>query len=187
MRDMRVTRTRKTPRHHRSVVLAVASLSCVVTIAACASSGSTPTGSGTTPSGNSSPIALSKCMRTHGVPNFPDPTAGPGGAGLSINGTPGSSVLTVDGVTLSGPAFQAARKACKELLPGGRGPPPKISEGQKRAALANAQCMREHGVPTFPDPTFPDGGGIVMAGGPGVNPQSPAFEQAAAACARERR
>jgi hypothetical protein len=183
---MHSTRTRRTlGNHHHSVSIALVSLSCALTIAACSSSSSTLTGSGTTASGNSSAIALSKCMRAHGVPNFPDPTQGPGGEGLSINGTPGSSALTVDGMTLSGPAFQAARKACKEFLPGGGGPPPKISESQKRAALANAQCMREHGVPTFPDPTFPARGGILIAGGPGVNPQSPAFKQAAAACGRE--
>jgi hypothetical protein len=48
------------------------------------------------------------------------------------------------------------------------------------AAIANAQCMRKHGVPNFPDPTF--SGGRFNAGLGGVDPQSPAFKQAAAAC-----
>ena len=38
--------------------------------------------------------------------------------------------------------------------------------------------MREHGVPNYPDPTFPTSGGISIQIGPGVNAQSPAFQQA---------
>jgi hypothetical protein len=48
------------------------------------------------------------------------------------------------------------------------------------AAIANAQCMRKHGVPNFPDPTF--SGGDLNAGLAGLNPESPAFKRAAAAC-----
>lgn len=40
--------------------------------------------------------------------------------------------------------------------------------------------MRANGVPNFPDQTF--SGGQHNAGPGGVNPQSPAFKQAAAAC-----
>jgi hypothetical protein len=166
---------------HRNILLA--GVICAMTIAACGGSGSTPTGQGTTATGDSSPFALSKCMRTHGVSNFPDPSAGPGGEGFhGVNSTPGSDALTVDGITFSGPAFQAAEKACKKLLPGGGGPPPPVSAAQRQAAIANARCMRRHGVPNFPDPTFPAGGGIAIRIGAGVNPQSPAFTHAQAAC-----
>ena len=34
------------------------------------------------------------------------------------------------------------------------GPPPVVSESERVAAIANAECMRKHGVPNFPDPTF---------------------------------
>ncbi|MGO9822246.1 MAG: hypothetical protein ACLPTJ_16575 [Solirubrobacteraceae bacterium] len=36
--------------------------------------------------------------------------------------------------------------------------PPAISAAQKQSFLANAQCMRTHGVPNLPDPTFGPGG-----------------------------
>jgi hypothetical protein len=122
-------------------------------------------------------------MRAHGLPNFPDPTTGPGGEGF--NGGIGISnigVLIVDGVTFQGPAAKAAEKACQSYLPGGAGPPPSVSAAQKQGALAMAACMRKHGVPNFPDPQFPAGGGIAIGIPPGVNQHSPAFQQAASAC-----
>ena len=42
-------------------------------------------------------------------------------------------------------------------------PRPPLSAAQKAAALKFAQCMRAHGVPHFPDPRFPAGGGIAIA------------------------
>jgi hypothetical protein len=49
-------------------------------------------------------------------------------------------------------------------------------------ALEFADCMRARGVPSFPDPS--GGGGGTDLAGTGVNPQSPAFRSARAACAR---
>jgi hypothetical protein len=57
--------------------------------------------------------------------------------------------------------------------PGTTGPDP---------ALKLAQCMRAHGVRSFPDPT--PGGGIQIPSGSGINPQSPAFQDAQKACAK---
>jgi len=66
-----------------------------------------------------------------------------------------------------------------------------MSESQKLRALAFAKCMRGHGVPNFPDPTLgPSTGagaalalrGMVFAFSGGLDPRSPAFRQAAAAC-----
>jgi hypothetical protein len=57
-------------------------------------------------------LAMSKCMRAHGVTNFPDPVIGSGpggGVGIRIGG-PGS------GIDPSSPAFQAAQKICMPLL-----------------------------------------------------------------------
>lgn len=127
----------------------------------------------------SSFLAFARCMRSHGVPNFPDPTPGHGvqiGAG--------------SGVDPSSPAFQSAQKTCNKLLPGGgpgSAPPPSASD--TRAALAWARCIRKHGVPNFPDPSSSAHAGLVFRGivfpiGPGFNPQSPAFKQAQAACGR---
>jgi hypothetical protein len=171
--DMQTT----APNHHcRRAPLAVAAVSCVVAIAACGGSSAKPTAS----SGGSE-LALSRCMRAHGVPNFPDPRKGPGGSeGMSVSQAVGSSTLTVDGISFSGPAFQSAERTCK-LFGGGSSPPP-ISESQKVAAFRFAQCMRKHGVPNYPDPTFPSGGGIETNLGPGFNLRSPASQNAAKAC-----
>ncbi len=125
------------------------------------------------------PISLSKCMRTNGVPNFPDPIKGSGGEGIPmVSSAPGT--LTVEGVTLAGPAFEAAQKACKEYLAPG-GSPPTIPESQRLQDLADAACMRHHGLSNFPDPTFNSGGESLQLP-PGLTPQSPAFQRAAKAC-----
>jgi hypothetical protein len=144
----------------------------------------TACGSGSAPrqASSNSPLALSQCMRSHGVPNFPDPTKGPGGEGMTISATPGSSTLTVDGIAFSGPAFQSAVRVCK--LFGGSGAPGAVPESTRLAELAFARCMRSHGVPNFPDPIFPAGGGIERPGAPGINRHAPAVARAAAVCNR---
>jgi hypothetical protein len=120
-------------------------------------------------------------MRANGVSGFPDPSAGPGG-GVGFQGLfmqPDGSIV-VDGNTFAGPALQRAEKACKAYLPPS-GPPPPPSASQKAAALAQARCMRAHGITDFPDPNF-SGGGVQVTLGAGLNPASPAFVQAAKAC-----
>jgi hypothetical protein len=54
------------------------------------------------------------CMRSHGVPNFPDPKVSSNG-GIEIGPGPGSNVDP------DAPQFKAAQKACGHLLPGGGG------------------------------------------------------------------
>jgi hypothetical protein len=119
-------------------------------------------------------------MRAHGISDFPDPTQGPGGQGLSISATPGSSALTVQGITFSGPAFQKAEQACSRYLTP-NGPPPQLSATQKAHLVTFAKCMRAHGVPDFADPTAAPGGVVspkrqLRGGG------SPAFRHAATVC-----
>jgi len=117
---------------------------------------------------------FSACMRAHGVRNFPDP-----GSQGAINIGPSS------GIDPSSPTFQAAQSACRKLLPNGGQPSPQQVAKMQHQALAFSACMRSHGLPDFPDPTF-TGNRIRMAirGGPGsdLNPQSPAFQAAQKAC-----
>lgn len=56
-------------------------------------------------SNNSQLLAFAHCMQTHGVPKFPDPTAG-GGIGLP------------PGVDPNSPGFQKAWQECQSKLPG---------------------------------------------------------------------
>lgn len=105
-------------------------------------------GSGRAASGSikSKFVAYSRCMRSHGVSDFPDPTtpAG-GGVAFSINGGGGSDLNP------SNPTYKTANRACGSLLPAGvqsaTEPSPKIA-----AEVRWARCMRSHGVPSFPDP-----------------------------------
>jgi hypothetical protein len=168
------------------MVMGVAAVGCALVLEACGGSAGYDPAAATNPSTNS-PLRLSQCMHSHGIKNFPDPTAAPGGGtGLSLATSPGSETVIADGITFSGPAFDADAKACAKLLPGGGGPPSPPTAQQKQQVIEFAQCMRKHGVPNFPDPTFPTGSGAAgkVASGPpaGVDPSSPAFKQAVSTC-----
>jgi len=156
----------------------VASIGSVTTTTAAASSG------GAKPSGSdlAKMESYSTCMRSHGIPDFPDPTAGPnGGAGFQIRSGPGSDLDP------NSARFEAADKACKPLLPNGGVAPP-MSAAQQQKFLAWAACIRAHGVPNFPDPIFSNGGvEIKMAapagsGGGAPSGPPPALQAAQAAC-----
>jgi hypothetical protein len=162
-------------RNHLNVRLAIAlaTLGAAV-LSACGAAGKT--NGGATQVNQS--LAFATCMRAHGVPSFPDPSAN---GGLRI--TPGS------GIEPQSPAFQKAQRACGQA-PGGGGPPT-MSESERLAALGFAKCMRGHGEPDFPDPTLtaPSGAkvllalrGMVFSFGAGVDLRSPAFRLAAREC-----
>ena len=156
-------------------------------IAACgSSSNNNPASASNRARGYSQALAFSRCMRAHGVSNFPDPTNSGGGIQLSIGGS---------GVNPRTPAFQAAQNGCKHLLPNG-GPSSGHASAQAIAHLRQvSECMRAHGISGFPDPTTSPpspgtpGYGVVM-GQDGaflaipnsIDVRSPAFQQAAAAC-----
>src|SRR5579884_2459839 len=104
-----------------------------------------PTGGSGGPKGN--PAAFSACMRSHGVANFPDP---------SIHGNQVS--VRVDPSITGSPHFASAQAACAHYLPKlAKGRPPTISTADQADYLKAAACMRSHGFPDFPDPTFPNG------------------------------
>jgi hypothetical protein len=165
--------------HRHLLATGVAGLSCAVALAACGSAAKSSNGGSTVFAAG---VRFANCMRSHGVPTFPDPSSG-GGIQIPDN----------SGINPGSPAFQAAQSACSRLLPG-KGPPRgPISESRKLDMLRLAQCMRRHGLSTFPDPTStppaPHAGLGLAFGVPGsfiAVPQSlirsPAFSQAAAAC-----
>ena len=158
---------------------------CVLAVGCGGSSPRNTTGSNTA----AQQVAFSRCMRTHGVPDFPDP--GPSsGAENSIGGI---GIPTT--INMQSPAFKAAKANCLKLLPSG----PPVGAQQlaalKRQMLQTSQCMRANGVTGFPDPT----NGPVPSGSPGnsigmgshivslvipstIDVDSPAFKQAAATC-----
>jgi hypothetical protein len=109
---------------------------------------------------------FAQCMRDNGVPDFPDPD--PGGGFSERQHDPDD------------PAVRAAQEACRDLAPGGEhedfGDPAFVEQARQFA-----QCMRDNGVPDFPDPD-PDG----RLRGPGHEQQDdPTFRAAMETCREE--
>ncbi|HEY5287186.1 MAG TPA: hypothetical protein VIJ50_08790 [Solirubrobacteraceae bacterium] len=129
-------------------------------------------------------IAFSHCMRTHGVPEFPEPSEGH----LLIHSSDHNGHVT--GVNPRSAQFQTASKSCAKLSPkGGKPPSPAEQAKLQEQALRFSQCMRTHGVPNFPDPQFSSSGvgaGIRIGGKQGgpsrIDPSSPQFQAAQKAC-----
>ncbi|MGB7051389.1 MAG: hypothetical protein WBG41_07460 [Acidimicrobiales bacterium] len=130
-------------------------------------------GSGSSSNG----LAFSQCMRSHGVASFPDP-----------NSQGQISFGSGNGIDSQSPQFQSAQQACQKLLPNGGQPTPAQQAQALAAALKMSQCMRAHGITDFPDPSTKGGGiQIKLNGGSGgdLNPQSPLFQSAQKACAKD--
>jgi hypothetical protein len=134
-------------------------------------------------------LKYSQCMRTHGVPNFPDPS--PSGGFVFPTGS---------GVNPSSPAVQSAQAKCQKYR-GGSIPGPGTVEHPSAQWLAQmvkaAGCMRRHGYPDFPDPrtsipsnAFGPGGagvisdidGVIFLFPGSIDTTSPQFYRAADAC-----
>lgn len=173
-----------------SAIIAAAGLALLA--AACGGSpggrvaqlGSTATQSSTSSSAASAQqngaIAFSRCMRSHGVPTFPDPASG--GAIPKVS---------LERLGVSSSRFQSAQTACQDLLPTNdveASVTECLSTGDCPQALLHrilneglqfARCMRSHGVPNWPDPTRdPDNGAPVfnLLQVHGFDPRSPQIE-----------
>jgi hypothetical protein len=144
----------------RTTAAIIATAGLVLLASACSGGGSS-TRSGGSPraegsSSSPSAVAFSACMRSHGVPNFPDPDS---------SGDLPKTDPQLLGVSTS--QYDAAQQACQHLLPTGgslhqreeqciihdSGCTPALLQQMLTADRKFAQCMRSHGWPTFPDPT----------------------------------
>lgn len=164
------------------LAIAAAALAAAAVISACGSSSHNSPGS---PSSSGSRVRLTyaqaqqdavnfaACVRSHGVPNFPDP-ASPREFKESLG--PSSPEAR-------SPAFQAAATACHNLLPSG---PPSPSaphtQAQIAAMVAFAGCMRSHGFPSFPDPTSTGSVTHEMLAEAGIDVHQPAAVRTADGC-----
>jgi outer membrane murein-binding lipoprotein Lpp len=188
----------------RRMPIAVVVVSGVLAIAGCGSASKPPGASNSATTSSSarkrpsspssfarSQLAAAKCIRSHGVPNFPDPTFGAGGAQVNLSTPPGM---------LTSPGFELAQTACarRGLELAGYAPTSTATTAEMAQALTTAKCMRAHGVPNWPDPSrnMPSnannynvqGAAPGPAGGPiflipkSINIQAPAVKQAATAC-----
>lgn len=141
--------------------------------------GNSPTSAARSPTKSAQALAFAKCMRAHGVSNFPDP-------GASISGPYNSvgSVVIPTSINTHSPAFETAMASCRGLISAALSAQdkPAVTASMKASLIAHAQCMRTHGVPGYQDPTFPASGGISVTDA-GTDPQSPAYKHAVTVCA----
>jgi hypothetical protein len=122
-----------------------------VLVVGCGSSGpSTTTSSGSRQTGpkNAATAAFeySRCMRGHGVTNFPDPkiVSSPGHQSIAFQVNPSET---------GSPNFKTASQACQSILPAPTGSIAGQQQARKQGLLAFARCMRAKNITGFPDPT----------------------------------
>jgi hypothetical protein len=152
----------------------VASLGTHTSASRSSTSGATGASEGHEASPAGQAIAYTTCMHTHGVPNFPEPQVSEHGGGVSIK-------MAVPAGVGQNPRFKAAEEACRKLLPGGGpGNQAPLTPAQQEQYLRAAACIRTHGVPNFPDPTF-SGGGVHIEHQK-LDESSPAFKAAVHDC-----
>jgi len=138
---------------------AIIATTALALLAACSGSPPSTSSGGSPKAGDSasspSAVAYSACIRSHGVPNYPDPNSG--------DQLPKTDAQRL-GVSSS--QYQAAQQACQHLLPTGGSIqqqnyqcmsnsdcPPALVQQMMAGDLKLARCMRSHGVLNFPDPT----------------------------------
>ena len=176
-----------------AAVIAIAALATLVAAcggsAASAGSGGPPTAGAS--SSSSSAVLYSHCMRSHGVPNFPDPDS----SGQLPKGD-------AQRFGVSSSRLQAARQACQRLLPNNGGVinadsiqqcmmaddcPQALVQQVLNEERDFARCMRSHGVPHWPDPTIDTQGRPVFAisiSTDGFDPYSPQIWAKGNECSR---
>ena len=156
------------PRWRRRRVLAtITAMAGVALLAAACGGGSSSTTAGGS-SGYQKAITYAQCMRSHGLPSFPDPDS---------QGQFPPVQIGRNGVTQQ--AVDSAKNACRQLQPGG-GTGTAQQQGKLTQALDFSRCMRAHGVPNYPDPSASNGGiGYNLSG---VDTNSPQYQSAQQAC-----
>jgi hypothetical protein len=137
-------------------------------LTACGSSpSSTSSGGSSQPGGpvNSPLLAFSRCMRSNGVPSFPDP----------LPGQVTAKFPSAQDLGVSASEYQTAQNACQHLLPNGGSAPDQAEVQQELSGMRSfSQCMRSHGAPNWPDPIVDSQGRPVFDLGRAGIPQSEA-------------
>ena len=164
----------------RAGVLAAAAAGVAVLVGACGSGGASPAGSSPShPPGYPQYHAYSLCMRSHGAPFWPEPSAVPQG----VWDNPNTYKITPRILAHEhGPVWQAALAACQKLAP--RELPYTAAQiSVLRSHLQKlAVCLRAHGITHFPSPAAGPYGAGFPSPGRGVNPDSAQFLAAQQAC-----
>jgi hypothetical protein len=129
----------------------VATTTVALLVAACGASQPTSGTSGSTHAATaptSQAVAFTRCMRSHGVSDYPDPNATNSGPG-----TDGLPKVNLQALGVSSSRIDAAERACQRTLPNGA----QVSRTASRSILGRlvvfARCMRSQRVSDWPDPT----------------------------------
>jgi len=150
----------------------LAAAAAAVLAAGCGAGSSQPTSSGATTAAPtdlaSKAVAFGNCVRSHGLPGYPDPSVTQSGGRTTTHISPG----TLDPNT---ELFKSATRSCVHLFPELGAASGTVSPKE----LLFASCMRGHGVPNFPDPDH-DGTFTLVAS---IDQQDPQFKRAITACA----
>jgi hypothetical protein len=158
------------PRRGSALLASGVVLAAAIALAGCGSGTSASGGGGTASAGSGAPddetMAIVTCYRTHGDPSFPDPVYDPGDGRWHFAVSPGSA-----------PA--STQQACQHLFPSGNASPP-VPQARFQRLVRLAECLRQHGVPNWPDPD-PDGSFPLP---PSLLKKSPNWAQATKACSR---
>jgi len=169
--------------HHRQLIPAaiVAVAASALLAAGCGGGGSpkvanvSSTTTAVTATSQNGPVAFTRCMRSNGVQNFPDPPA----IGARI------AKPTPQQLGVSGSQFDAAVGACHRLLPNA-GADQQQTAAQKHTQLEDelsfARCMRNHGLNRFPDPTAQGQLSVEMVQAQGINVHAPAVLRVVQTC-----
>lgn len=127
--------------------LTVAVVCVALLVTGCGSGHSTPPLNATT--AMSDALRIVACMRSHGVPNMPDPQV------FHSDGKTGI-VMPDPGSASNSPQFKSAQQACHALKSGAATPNTSQATSARaqrlNQAVAFAVCMRSHGASNFPDP-----------------------------------
>ena len=166
---------RRPPRRRRwrqGLALVAVLAAATVGAAACGGGGSSYASGSSTTSSESSRYAQAlkyvQCLRTHGEPDVPDPSA---------NGT---VKLPAGSGSADSSATQAAQDCQKYAPSAPTGTPPGQNAQTEAKALEYADCMRTHGVTNFPDP---GSNGVTKASpNSGIDQNSATYKAAEQAC-----
>jgi hypothetical protein len=144
----------------------------IVLLAACGGSPSSASDTGASSQYQQS-LAFHQCMRSHGLPDFPDPNANGHGFGNQQQ----------QQQEKSNPHFATAYSDCRHLLPSTPSSSRKKVIPSQAQLVRFSQCMRSHGVPDYPDPN-PNASLRTELAQLGINPNSPPFQATLRTCDR---
>jgi hypothetical protein len=148
-------------------MMLVAAALVAVAAAACSGGPSSSVASGPADSGA---LAYARCMRTHGISDFPDPNAQGG-------------FSAPNGMNPNTPQYAAANNDCKSLT--GSSTPPPYNPATVAALLKYAECMRAHGISDFPDPNAQGHLDVNAKPGSDLSPGNPQYAAANHACSAD--